>query len=154
MARLCHSSVVQLYYLLRLWLCVLRLLGSFRTSKTCLRHRRLLKRTMSSLERSSLQLKLCCLRKDLWDSLRSWCFHSRISSGLLLLHFRSHSLPSPSDAVHTERNHMVQVSSLVLHFVPQSPFGRCAVHQQGYGLRLLIFKSRSGSDKKRRNRLQ
>ena len=43
--RLCHSSVVQLYYLLRLWLCVLRLLGSLRTSKTCLRHRRLLKRT-------------------------------------------------------------------------------------------------------------
>ena len=44
-SRLCHSSVVQLYYLLRLWLCVLRLLGSLRTSKTCLRHRRLLKRT-------------------------------------------------------------------------------------------------------------
>ena len=36
----------------------------------------------------------------------------------------------------------------------RSPFGRSAVRQQGYGLRLLIFKSRSGSDKKRRNRLQ
>ena len=33
-------------------------------------------------------------------------------------------------------------------------FGRGAVRQRGYGLRLLIFKSRSGSDKKRRNRLQ
>ena len=42
---LCHSSVVQLYYLLRLWLCVLRLLGSLRTSKPCLRHGRLLKRS-------------------------------------------------------------------------------------------------------------
>ena len=41
-SRLCHSSVVQLYYLLRLWLCVLRLLGSLCTSETCLRHRRLL----------------------------------------------------------------------------------------------------------------
>ena len=40
------------------------------------------------------------------------------------------------------------------HFVPRSPFGRDAVRQRGYGLRLLIFKSRSGSDKKRRNRLQ
>ena len=39
-------------------------------------------------------------------------------------------------------------------FVPRSPFGRRAVRQRGYGLRLLIFKSRSGSDKKRRNRLQ
>ena len=38
--------------------------------------------------------------------------------------------------------------------VPRSPFGRRAVRQRGYGLRLLIFKSRSGSDKKRRNRLQ
>ena len=36
----------------------------------------------------------------------------------------------------------------------RSPFGRRAVRQRGYGLRLLIFKSRSGSDKKRRNRLQ
>ena len=36
----------------------------------------------------------------------------------------------------------------------RSPFGRGAVRQRGYGLRLLIFKSRSGSDKKRRNRLQ
>ena len=74
--------MVQLYYPLRLWLCALRLLGSLRTSKTCLRHQRLLKRTMSSLERSSLQLKLCCLRIDLWDlynSLRSWCLDSRIS---------------------------------------------------------------------------
>ena len=26
------------------------------------------------------------------------------------------------------------------HFVPRSPFGRCAVRQRGYGLRLLIFK--------------
>ena len=40
------------------------------------------------------------------------------------------------------------------HFVPRSPFGRDAVCERGYGLRLLIFKSRSGSDKKRRNRLQ
>ena len=32
----------------------------------------------------------------------------------------------------------------------RSPFGRRAVRQRGYGLRLLIFKSRSGSDKKRR----
>ena len=40
------------------------------------------------------------------------------------------------------------------HFVPRSPFGRRAVRQRGYGLRLLIFKSRSGSDKKRRNLLQ
>ena len=36
----------------------------------------------------------------------------------------------------------------------RSPFGRGAVCQRGYALRLLIFKSRSGSDKKRRNRLQ
>ena len=36
----------------------------------------------------------------------------------------------------------------------RSPFGRRTVRQRGYGLRLLIFKSRSGSDKKRRNRLQ
>ena len=68
------------------------------------------------------------------------------------------SLPSPSAAVHIERSHVVQVSSLVhfftRHFVPRSPFGRRAVRQRGYGLRLLIFKSRSGSDKKRRNRLQ
>ena len=35
-SRLRHSLVVQLYYLLRLWLYVLRLLGSLRTSKTCL----------------------------------------------------------------------------------------------------------------------
>ena len=118
-SQLCHSSVVQLYYPLRLWLCALRLLGSLRTSKTCFRHQRLLKRTMSSLERSSLQLKLCCLRIDLEDlknSLRSWCFDSRISISLLLLRFRSHSLPSPSDAVHSERRHVVQVSSLVLSF--------------------------------------
>ena len=40
------------------------------------------------------------------------------------------------------------------HFVPRSPFGQRAMRQRGYGLRLLIFKSRSGSDKKRRNRLQ
>ena len=48
------------------------------------------------------------------------------------------------------------------HFVPRSHFGRRAVRQRGYGLRLLIFKtandgeqqSRSASDKKRRNRLQ
>ena len=26
------------------------------------------------------------------------------------------------------------------HFVPRSPFGRRAVRQRGYGLRLLIFK--------------
>ena len=32
----------------------------------------------------------------------------------------------------------------------RSPFERGAVRQRGYGLRLLIFKSRSGSDKKRR----
>ena len=32
--------------------------------------------------------------------------------------------------------------------------GRRAVRQREYGLRLLIFKSRSGSDKKQRNRLQ
>ena len=54
------------------------------------------------------------------------------------------SLPSPSAAVHIERSHVVQVSSLVLfftpHFVPRSPFGRRAVRQRGYGLRLLIFK--------------
>ena len=36
----------------------------------------------------------------------------------------------------------------------RSPFGRRAMRQRGYGLRLLIFKSRSGSDKKRRNRLR
>ena len=36
----------------------------------------------------------------------------------------------------------------------RSPFGRRAVHQRGYGLWLLIFKSLSGSDKKRRNCLQ
>ena len=36
----------------------------------------------------------------------------------------------------------------------RSPFGRRAVCQQGYGLRLLIFKSLSGSDKKRRNCLE
>ena len=36
----------------------------------------------------------------------------------------------------------------------RSTFGRRAVRKRGYGLRLLIFKSRSGSDKKRRNRLQ
>ena len=29
---------------------------------------------------------------------------------------------------------------LTRHFVPQSPFGRCAMRQRGYGLRLLIFK--------------
>ena len=44
------------------------------------------------------------------------------------MRFRSHSLPSPSDAVHIEPSHLVQVSSLVLyftrHFVPRSPFGR------------------------------
>ena len=47
-----------------------------------------------------------------------------------------------------------KVLSFTRHFVPRSPFGRRAVRQRGYGLRLLIFKSRSGSDKKRRNRLQ
>ena len=71
-------------------------------------------------------------------------FDSRISSGLLLLRFPSHSLPSPSDAVHSKRSHVVQVSSLVRfftrHFVPRSPFWRRAVRQRGYGLRLLIFK--------------
>ena len=44
------------------------------------------------------------------------------------------------------------------HFMPRSPFGRRAVRHRGYGLRLLIQngeqQSRSGSDKKRRNRLQ
>ena len=30
--------------------------------------------------------------------------------------------------------------SQVWHFVPRSPFGRRAVRQRGYGLRLLIFK--------------
>ena len=68
-------------------------------------------------------------------------FDSRISNDLLLLRFRSHSLPSPSDAVHSELSHVVQVSSLVLfftrHFVPRSPFGRAP---RGYGLQLLIFK--------------
>ena len=71
-------------------------------------------------------------------------FDSRISSGLLLLRFPSHSLPSPSDAVHSKRSYVVQVSSLVRfftrHFVPRSPFWRRAVRQRGYGLRLLIFK--------------
>ena len=66
--------------------------------------------------RSLRYLKLC-----------GWCFDSRISSGLLLLRFRSHSLPSPSDAFHSKRSHVVQVSFLVLsftrHFVPRSPFG-------------------------------
>ena len=32
-------------------------------------------------------------------------------------------------------------SSQDWHFVPRSPFGRRAVRQQGYGLRLLIFKT-------------
>ena len=54
------------------------------------------------------------------------------------------SLPSPSAAAHIERSHVVQVSSLVPFFtrpfVPRSPFGRHAVRQRGYGLRLLIFK--------------
>ena len=71
-------------------------------------------------------------------------FDSRISSGLLLLRFPSHSLPSPSDAVHSKQSHVVQVSSLdrffTRHFVPRSPFWRRAVRQRGYGLRLLIFK--------------
>ena len=160
-SQLCHYSVVQLYYLLRLWQCVLRLLGSLRTNKTCLRHRRLLKRTMSSLERSSLQLKLCCLRTDLWDlknSLRSWCFDcfdSRISISLLLLRFRSHSLPSPSDAVHSERRHVDKFPPLSFLLLGtsclgrssgddlRSPFGRLAVRRRGYGLRSSIFKSRS-----------
>ena len=58
-------------------------------------------------------------------------FDSRISSGLLLLRFPSHSLPSPSDAVHSKRSYVVQVSSLVRfftrHFMPRSPFWRRAV---------------------------
>ena len=40
-----------------------------------------------------------------------------------------------------------------LSFLP-CPFWRRGVRQRGYGLRLLIFKSRSGLDKKRGNRLQ
>ena len=33
-----------------------------------------------------------------------------------------------------------KVLSFTRHFVPRSPFGRRAVRQRGYGLRLLIFK--------------
>ena len=91
------------------------------------------------------------------------------------MRFRSHSLPSPSDvacvqtcpisfvaratkeigdvctqatsdAVHSERSHVVQVSCL------GRPSGDVPCSEDGW--RLLIFKSRSGSDKKRRNRLQ
>ena len=98
-------------------------------------------------------------------------FDSRISCGLLLLRFPSHSLPSPSDAVHRKRSHVVQVSSLVRfftrHFVPRSPFGRrssvalratCRAPARLW-LAVIDFQngeqqSRSGSDKKRRNRLQ
>ena len=144
-SRLCHSSVVQLYYLLRLWLCVLRLLGSLCTSETCLRHRRLSTCTtnvqswkifpsIKTLLPSHISLTSFKLPPELM-------FDSRISNDLLLLRFRSHSLPSPSDAVHSELSHVVQVSSLVLfftrHFVPRSPFGRAP---RGYGLQLLIFK--------------
>ena len=109
-----------------------------------LRHQRLLTcKQMSSLERSSLQLKLCCLDHR---SLRSLQLPPQLMFWLsmLLLRFQSHSLPSPSDAVHSEPSHVEQVSFLVLfftrHFVPRSPFGRRAVRQREYGLRLLIFK--------------
>ena len=47
-----------------------------------------------------------------------------------------------------------KILSFTRHFGRRSPFVRRAVRQRGNGLRLLIFKSRSGSDKKRRNRLQ
>ena len=61
----------------------------------------------------------------------SWCFDSPISNDLLLLRFRSHSLLSPSDAVHSEPSQMVQISSLVYfftqQFVPRSPFGLLVV---------------------------
>ena len=56
------------------------------------------------------------------------------------------------------RARKIGLKYFVPSFVPLSP-GRRAVRQRGYDLRLLIFKmannkSRSGSDKKRRNRLQ
>ena len=144
-SRLCHSSVVSTIPLASLAV-------RFATTGKPSNKQNLLKtsKTVDTYNKC-LVLKIFTSIKTLLPSHRSLRLSPQL---MMLLHFRSHSLLSPSDAVHTERNHMVQVSSVVLHFVPQSPFGRRAVHQQGYGLQLLIFKSRSESDKKRRNCLQ
>ena len=102
---------------------------------------------------------------------------------LIALHFRYTFYSANQE---TEGSHD-RLTFFTRHFLPRSPFGRRAVRQRGYGLRLLIFKmannkvdhvnacfqtsnrplpfllhiqvftklpSRSGSDKKRTNRLR
>ena len=73
------------------------------------------------------------------------------------------SLPSPSAAVHIERSHVVQVSSLVLFFYSalRASVALRATCRAPARLWLAVIdfqngeqQSRSGSDKKRRNRLQ
>ena len=71
-------------------------------------HRRNLLKTSKTVD----MYNRCPVLKDLHFNQISVAFAADVLILELLLRFRSHSLPSPSDAVHSERNHVVQVSSL------------------------------------------
>ena len=72
------------------------------------------------------------------------------------MRFRSHSLPSPSDAGHSELSHEVQVysalrASVALGVTCRAP---ARIWLAVIDFQIVEQQSRSGSVKKRRNRLQ
>ena len=136
------------------------ILESLCTSETCLRHRRLLTCTTNVQSWKIFSSIIALLPSH--RSLRSLKL-PRISSRLLLLRFGSHSLPSQSDAVHSELSHVVQVSSYIPFFnsALRASVALRETCRAPVRIRLAVInfqngeqQSRSGSDKKRRNRLR
>ena len=126
-----------------------------------LRHQRLLTcKQLSNLERSSLQLKLCFLRIDLYDlynSLRSWCFDSRCCFRVSrLIHFRHREMRFTANQVTWNKFPSLYFFYSALR-ASVALRATCRTLARIW-LAVIDFQngeqSRSGSDKKRRNRLQ